>query len=151
MADARELVKKYLQEKRVMQLATSANGRAWSCNLHFYADDDLNLYWVSLESREHSQHIAVNAVVSAAILVHEDTPDERYVIGLSISGKAELVHDKIGSSVKEAYFKKVGTPPAVQADIASGKNQHKFYRLTPGKIGLFDTLNFDQPRQELAL
>lgn len=152
MTDARQLVKKYLKEKNIMQLATSADGKAWSCNLHFYADDDMNLYWISLEAREHSQMINENPVVSAAVLVHEGNQSERYIIGLSISGRAELVHHSLDKSVKEAFFAKHGTPPAVRSDIMSGQDEHKFYRLTPDRIVLFDTLNFkEEPRQEIVL
>ena len=49
MNDLRERIKNYLKTARVMQLATSVDDKPWACNVHFYSDDDMNLYWCSLQ------------------------------------------------------------------------------------------------------
>jgi len=135
-----------------MQLATSQNDQPWACTLHYYSDKDLNIYWVSTLERQHSQDIAKNPNVAAAILVHENTPEERYVIGLSIQGKAELIGEQVPEEIGKGYIQKLGRDSSLLSDIASGKNLHKFYKLTPSKIILFDSKNFsDNPRQEIVL
>lgn len=134
-----------------MQLATFSENKMWSCNLHFYADDDMNLYWMSSESRKHSQHIAQDGRASVAIMVHEDKPDEKYVVGIQMSGRAEKVPDLV-QPIKDAFFAKVGTPPAIQADIASGKIQNAFYKFTPDEVVLFSNKDFpEEPRQTVKL
>lgn len=147
-----DLVKEYLPMHRVMQLATSAANQPWACNIHYYSDDDLNLYWISTTDRRHSQDIAQNPQVAATILVHEDAPGENYVIGVSIEGKAELIGQNIDEQIAGDYINKLAKDPSLIKDIASGKNPHKFYRLKASKIVLFDSKNFpDNPRQEVTL
>jgi len=135
-----------------MQLATSFNDQPWACTVHYYSDTDLNLYWISTKEREHSKHIAQNPNVAAAVLVHLNTSEERYIIGISVQGKAELVDEQLPRDLGQNYIQKTGRDPSLLSDIASGKNPHKFYRLTPSKIVLFDTKNFrGNPRQEWVL
>lgn len=150
--DGKELIKKYLKEARVMHLATSVNNKPWVCNVHFYADDDNNIYWISTEARRHSQEIAQNPNVAATIKVHEDKPDEMYVIGLSVEGTAELLTEEETKKIGPHYVKKLDKVSTLVEDILSGKNPHKFYRLKPTNFVLFDTLNFhDNPRQEFSV
>jgi uncharacterized protein YhbP (UPF0306 family) len=150
--DPEALIRQYVEQARIMQLATSANDQPWACTIHYYSDKDLNIYWVSTLEREHSKNIAQNPKVSAAILVHEDTPDEQYVIGMSLEGEVELIGEQVPEEIGQSYIQKLGRPPTLLRDIASGKNPHKFYRLKPSRIVLFDTKNISgNPRQEITL
>jgi uncharacterized protein YhbP (UPF0306 family) len=145
---AEELIKQYLEQVKVMQLATSINGQPWVCTVSYYSDKDLNFYWISTIEREHSQAIAQNPKVAAAIVVHEGTPEERYIIGISLEGEAELLGEQIPVDIGKSYIEKTGREPSLLSDIALGKKPDKFYRLKPSKIVLFDTKNFrDNPRQ----
>jgi uncharacterized protein YhbP (UPF0306 family) len=135
-----------------MQLATSVSDQPWVCTLHYYSDKDLALYWISKVDRKHSQDIERNKKVAAAILVHENTLEEQYVIGISIVGMAELIGERIDEKAGSGYIQKHAKDPSLLSDIASGKNPHKFYRLKPSRIVLFDSKNFpDSPRQEVIL
>jgi uncharacterized protein YhbP (UPF0306 family) len=145
---AEDFIRQYLEQIKIMQLATSINDQPWACTVHYYSDKDLNLYWISTLEREHSKAIAQNPKVAAAILVHENTSEERYIQGISIEGEAELIGEQITLDIGKNYVEKIGRPPSLLVDIASGKNPHKFYRLKPSKIILFDTKNFPtDPRQ----
>jgi uncharacterized protein YhbP (UPF0306 family) len=150
MTDAKQLVKKYLDQMNIMQLATSVGDLPWVCNLHFYADNEANLYWISKPDRRHSLEINDNPNAAAAILVHENTPEENYVIGISIAGRAEPIKGLPPPEVTHAFMKKHGHKSSLADEIASGENSHQFYRLTARTIVLFDSKNFpEQPRQEL--
>lgn len=150
ISNLKALLVKYLGETRVMQLSTAVNNQPWTCNVHFFADDKFNLYWISTPSRRHSEEIAQNQKVAAAILVHEDTPTEKYIIGISVEGMARLATSQ--EQIEKAYARKLAKPPALMDDIREGRNPHKFYKLTPARIVLFDTKNFkDNPHQELVL
>ena len=152
MMSVEELVRKYLPTVNIIQLATSVSNQPWLCTVHYYSDKNLNLYWCSTLDRRHSREIKQNQQVAAYILIHENTPDEKYVIGISITGTAELIGENIDKQIGEAYVKKLGHKPEFLKEIASGKNQHKFYRLKPNKFVLFDSKNFsDNPRQEWTL
>lgn len=147
----KELVNQFLPAAKIMQLATSANDEPWVCTVHFYSDDALNLYWISKPDRWHSWQISQNPQVAATILVHENTPDENYVVAVTVAGQAELV-EPIDENVGQAFIKKLNREATLLEDIASGRNPHKFYRLKPERLVLFDTKNFPaDPRQEFKL
>jgi len=148
----KELLIGYLELLKIMQLATSDNGQPWVCNLHYYSDKDLNLYWISKQETRHSQEIMKTPKVASVILVHEDTLQEQYVIGISIEGTAEPFDIKSNEEVGRGYIQKIGGDQSLLDDILRGKNPHKFYRLKPAKIVLFDSKNFPHdPRQELTV
>jgi uncharacterized protein YhbP (UPF0306 family) len=152
MKTAEELIREYLPMVNVMQLATSVGNQPWLCTVHFYNDDDFNLYWISTPERRHSQEIAHNNKVAAYMLVHENTPEEDYVIGISIEGTAELIGQEVDGVIDKAYAKKQDKDPQLMADIKSGKNPHRFYKFTPTKFVIFDTKNIKgNPRQEWSL
>lgn len=142
--EPRQLVELYLKEKRVMQLATQQeDGKLWACNVHFVVGKDDNLYWLSDPDRDHSNHIKQNPQVAACVLVHEDTEDEQYVQGISISGEARLVDfDEEFARVSELYVAKFPSRRQWVESIVNGESANKFYALKPTKIDLFDTKNF---------
>jgi uncharacterized protein YhbP (UPF0306 family) len=143
-----ELIRQYLSQVNIMQLATSVDNQPWACTVHYYSDDDFNLYWVSTLARKHSQDIDKNPKVAAAVMVHENTPDEPYVIGISIEGSAELIGSRVTDEVAQGYARKHGKDSDMPA-IAQGKHPHKFYRLKPSRIVLFDSKSFpEDPRKE---
>lgn len=148
----KQLIRDYLKTPRVMQLSTCANNHPWVCNVHYYSDDDFNIYWISTPERRHSKEIEQNPNVSITVKVHEDTPDEKYVIGISAEGAAEMMDDEDAEEIAKKYISKLDKIPTLFEDIKSGRNPHKFYRLKTQNIVLFDVKNFpDDPRQEITL
>lgn len=148
----RDLVKKYFNEVKIMQLATSDNDEPWACNVHFYTDDELNFYWLSAKDRVHSIQIASNPNAAIAIKVQEDTPDDKDVIGISIAGAAKLLGGEIDKSIASGFIAKHQKPADFLDNVLDGSSPHQFYVLKPSKIVLFDTKNFPQdPRQNVSL
>jgi uncharacterized protein YhbP (UPF0306 family) len=149
--DPKQLAKEYVKQFNVMQLATAEDNDPWICTVHFYADDELNFYWVSSTDRHHSRHIAKNPLASATFVVHENTPEEGYVISVTASGKAEVVTD-VADEIRKAYIAKLHKPANLLPDSDDSANLQKFYRLKPDSIIVFDTKNFPKnPRQEFSL
>ncbi|HUD10473.1 MAG TPA: pyridoxamine 5'-phosphate oxidase family protein [Candidatus Saccharimonadales bacterium] len=144
-----ELVRKYTPGVNIMQLATSVNNHPWICTVHFYSDEALNFIWCSNTDRRHSEELKQNQQAAAYILIHENTPDEDYVIGVSIMGVAELIGSKIEEKIGQGFVKKLRKEKNYLEDIASGIKPSRFYKLTPKLIVLFDNKNFpNNPRQE---
>ncbi len=131
--DVKDLLIKYVNQPRVMQLASVGDAQPWVCSVHFFADDELNFYWCSTPERRHSKEIAHNQRVAAAVVVHEDTPNEPYVIGISVEGGAVLANQKDIGRIGDNYIQKLGKDPSLLQDILAGRNPHCFYRLTPTK------------------
>src|SRR2546430_2002753 len=103
----------------MMQLATLDGDQPWACTVYFVPDANLNLYWISLPSRRHSQEIERHPKVAAAIPIKHVVGES--VIGLSVEGEAEVVTD--AGELKQAaelYAARYGK------DIARFRDENKF-------------------------
>jgi uncharacterized protein YhbP (UPF0306 family) len=148
--DLKQLIKDYLEEARMLQVATSKNDQPWVCTVYFAYDQDFNIYWISKPSRRHSEEIADNAN-AAGVIVLPHTPGDK-VRGIQFEGVAEKLANP--EQIKESigYYEKRYNRPGIGEDMISGKNEHVLYRIKPRLIVLFDELNFpDDPRRELKL
>jgi len=147
--DAQELAAEYLPTARVMQVATSSENKPYVVNVHYYSDENGCLYWISETTARHSQELATNPHACAVIKVHEDTPEENWIIGLNAEGTVEYLGSDPGAGIAEAYQAKLDKPQKLMDRVASGAESLGFYRLTPERYSLFDTKNFPKnPKQE---
>lgn len=136
----KEAIRKQLNSGvHVMQLATSAANVPWVCNVHFDVDDDLNIYWMSVEACRHSEDIAKNPQVAVAVVVHEQPPLQ----GIQIAGKAEQVSFEDHEAILRHYAKRHDRKTLV-ADALSGKVPFKLYRVVPEFIDIIDKKNFPE-------
>lgn len=150
MNNIEESIKAYVSQANIMQLGTSENDQPWICTLHFYSDADLNFYWCSTTDRRHSKELAHNSKAACYVLVHENTPEEDYVIGVSVEGHAELVHGGNVAAAAKGYVEKLGKDEATLQSILSG--EQPFYRLKAEQVVLFNNKDFpENPRQVLRL
>lgn len=141
------LIKQYLSEAPTMQVASSVGGQPWVCTVYFVPDEELNLYWLSLPTRRHSQEVAKNPKIAISVPVKFD---KQPVIGISTEGQATIVSD--GGVVKEvmaSYVSKYKQGQDFHNNFLEGKNQHMLYKFTPKSFVLFDEVNFpDDARQQ---
>lgn len=143
--DPKALVKEYLSEGRIMQLATSRDNEPWVCNLHMATDDKANIYWISKPTRRHSEDIASNRNVAITIAIKTDKP----LIGVQIEGTAAVVtnNDIIRAATRDWMRRHGGSEKFIES-IVDGSNEHKLYQMTPRAVQLFDEVNFpDSPMQ----
>jgi uncharacterized protein YhbP (UPF0306 family) len=142
--NAQELVQTYLADSEIMQLATVADGQPWICTVHFAADQDMNLYWMSLRNRRHSQEVA--AYANAAVTVVKSEEDRQ---AIQMAGKAfELVGEeaKVADQVYAARFG--SKPERLEEALHGGFEDRAYYVFRPDEVVLFDVKNFpDEPRQ----
>lgn len=133
------IIKKYLVQAKIMQLATVRNGQPWICSLHFASDDDSNIYWITKPTTRHSQDIEANAHVAIAIAVKTDRP----LIGIQVEGTAEELTDAaVLGPAMECYIEHHGTDKTFADQIVAGTNEHKLYKFTPRRFSLYDEVNF---------
>lgn len=149
--DLRELIKDYLKEAKLMQLATSVNNQPWICSVWFAADEDLNIYWFSSTTRRHSAEILKNPKVAAAIVLPHTPQDKPR--GLQLQGVAELLKQKKDIlKAQSIYEGRIFTRQTITELMNNKENPHKFYRIKPTKFILFDAVNFpENSRQEYKL
>ncbi len=150
MHQVQDLVVKYLDQARQMQVATSVNNVPWIATVYFAHDNLHNLFWISKPDRRHSKELIANPKVAGAIVI-EQKPGEP-VRGVQFQGTARDVTNpeeirKLFLAYGERYDKL-----GITEDIISGKNPHHLYEVEPELFVLFDEVNFpDQPRQEWHL
>jgi uncharacterized protein YhbP (UPF0306 family) len=136
-----QLIRKYLAAGHMMQLATVADAQPWVCTVYYVADDDLNLYWISVPGRRHSQEIAAHAPAAAAIPI-AFTPGEK-VVGMQVEGDAAAVTEAAElQRAAELYHARFNHDDSFVDDYVAGRRDHKFYRLQPRLIVLFDEQTF---------
>lgn len=151
MDKVEELIRDYLKEATMMQLATSVNNQPWVCNVWFASDDDLNIYWFSSTTRRHSGEIKQNAKVAAAFCLPQTPKDAPR--GLQVQGTAiELESPEDTAKARSVYEGRVFDAKTIDSLVANPEKPHKFYRITPSLFVLFDAVNFpDESRQEWKL
>lgn len=147
--DPLELIRGYLPQGRMMQIATVSGDQPWICTVYFVEDDDLNLYWLSWPTRRHSQEIAAHNKVAVAVPIKFDKP----VTGIQAEGTAAVVTDKqVIASVMKRYAERYGSGRQFYDRYLAGENQHVLYRFTPTKYVLFDEVTFpNDGRKEISL
>ncbi len=144
-----ELIRRYLPHGRIMQLATVQDGQPWVCTVYYVEDDDLNLYWLSLPTRRHSQEIAKHNKVAVTVPLKFDKP----TIGIQAEGDAEAVADKeLIAEVMQRYVQRHDAGRQFYERFIAGENQHVLFKFTPKSYVLFDEVDFpDNGRQEATL
>ena len=146
-----QIIREYAKEAKMMQLATAKDGRPWVCNVWFATDDNLNFYWFSAMTRRHSQEVQANPYVAASVCLPQ-TPSDA-AIALQIEGRAEeLVKPGDTAQAMKCYVGRVFNLKQVKEFMKHPTKPHRFYRLTPKSIILFDTVHFpNESRQEFHL
>lgn len=147
MISLEELIRKYLKEGRILQIATSAGDQPWCCTVYYASDEDLNLYWISKSDTRHSKEIQQNSKVAGAIPIKYDN---LIVIGVQFEGRAVMIEDPqvIKDKVK-LYADKFSRGEDWYQDFLKGSNVHKLYKIEPKSFVVFDRVNFpDNDRQE---
>lgn len=148
--DPIELIRHYLPGARMMQVATSKDGQPWVCTVYFVEGDDLELYWLSLPSRRHSQEIHQGSKVAIAVPIKFDKP----VVGIQAEGEASEVTDpETVKRIMQKYTERHNAGHDFYGKFAAGENQHKLYKFTPRKLVLFDEVSYEtgEGRKEITL
>ena len=86
------LIAQLVKGQSTLAVATcGTDGSPRSAPLFYLADDDLQLYWFSSSSSEHSRNLKKNP--SAAVTIYRPTEKWREIRGVQMRGTAALVAD----------------------------------------------------------
>src|SRR5579883_3512628 len=97
-----ELIRDYLKDAIVMQIATTHENKPWICTVHFAYDEKFNLYWISRPDRRHSQEIANNTSIAGAIVLPHVVGQK--VRGIQFEGNAQQITDPTEAREALTYF-----------------------------------------------
>lgn len=131
-----QTIRQYLPQVIHMSLATVRDNKPWVSEVHFSYDDDLNLYFVSLPNRRHSEEIADNPHVAGNIVTQHALNQK--VRGVYFEGTAE----KLGDVDKNhpafvAAHGRFNTPLKALEDYDVA-DKPKFYKITVSDWYLYD-------------
>ncbi len=147
----RTLITEYLQQAKLMQLATVSNGNPWVCSVWYGFDDDLNIYFFSATNRRHSLEISNDNRVAGAMALPQTPQDQPR--GLQFEGKAKRLTDEADiTHARSTYEGRIFDAETINKFMAHQERPHSFYRIVPSKFVLFDAVNFpENSRQEYKL
>ncbi len=149
----KQLIMEYLDEGKLMQIATSNAGRPWIATVWYAHDKDMNLYWISKRMRRHSMELEKNPNVAGTIVKPHTVGSGEKVRGLQFEGTARPCNGREFKIADELYMKKYPDADRVPPILKGVTNFiATFYVAKPSAIVLFDEINFPKdPRQELKL
>jgi uncharacterized protein YhbP (UPF0306 family) len=147
-ADIRQLIVDYMTEQKLMQLATVGRDGPWACSVWQAFDDELNIYFFSATTRQHSQEIEKDGRVAGSIAKPHEVSDKPRAI--QFSGTATKLNDPADvAKARSVYEGRIFDAETIDKLMANPDRPHMFYKITPKKFVLFDTVNFpDNSRQE---
>lgn len=135
------IAKDYLQQGRVMQIATLHDGSPRVNSVYYVPANDMSaVYWMSEPRRRHSDDVLKDARMAGAIAIKTDWP----VAGLQFIGKGSVLQDeeklrKIIDAYNEKYH---DAAKGLFERIQEGTNKHLIYELAIESLELFDGVNF---------
>ncbi len=146
--DPKQLALTYLQQHRVMTLATNGPDGLWAAAV-FYASEGFDLYFLSAGHTRHAQNIAATPHIAAAI--QEDYADWAAIQGIQLAGDvAQLsgVARLKAIAVYQAKFPFLSqAPTAIQAAF----EKVNWYRLRPYQLYFVDNSRGFGHRDEIVL
>lgn len=101
---AKEDLKKFLDEQKLMAIATSSKDNGmWIANVYYAVDKDFNFYFVSDPKTQHCMDIHENPEVAIAIakFAPNDISDR---VGVQITGQAEQVKNLVQAGKVMALY-----------------------------------------------
>lgn len=149
--DLKSLIKQYLREAKLMQLATSLNDQPWICSVWFASDEDMNIYWLSSTTRRHSKEVMENSKVAGAITLPQTPNDPPR--GLQFQGNAKLLtKQKDVDKAMSVYAGRIFSEKDIREFMKNKEKPHRLYKIKPTQFVLFDAVNFpENSRREYNL
>lgn len=133
--DTRHSALAYLEEHRVISLATTGVQGPWAAAV-FYASQGFDLYFLSAMHTRHVQDLAINPRVAATI--QEDYRDWPDIKGIQMEG---VVRELTGKDRQEAITLYRGKFPfmvSAGAQIQSALRRVSWFRLKPDRVYYID-------------
>lgn len=138
-------MKEFLESNQILALATTDGKHAYCCNLHYYSDDSMNLYFVSRAEREHSKNILSHKHVAVAIYDAVRVTDNK-VTGIQIKWICTPFTVNDGLDIINAYYKKFPEKFTGEIqEILEKRDFRSFFKIETKRIRMIDGHSWDTP------
>lgn len=138
----------YLQQHRVMTLATQGPHGIWAAAL-FYVNYAFTLYFLSAGHTRHARNLA--AAPRAAATIQEEYEDWPEIKGIQLEGVVEVLADAAREEAERRYREKYPFLAAADPSIQEALSRMNWYRLTPDRLYFIDNSRGLGHRDEVAL
>lgn len=123
--DVEKIVREYLDKTVHLSLGTVSGARPWVCEVHFAYDDQLNLYFVSLQTTRHCQEIAANPHVAGNIV--KQHPVGEAPNGIYFEGEAVMIEPS--ATDIERYCSRLKRDSTELTALLQEANGRRMYRI----------------------
>jgi len=141
------IIREYIDQVIHMSLATVKNNKPWVCEVHFYYDNELNLYFTSSKNSRHAQELIANASVAGNIVTqHFKNQKVRCV---EFEGTAEMLTGaEAEQTAYQAYVTRFGESEGLLNEIRKDGDARCF-KITVHDFFLFDSYNGERSKNHL--
>ena len=141
--DHKKYILDYLENNRLMTLATSEKNIPWAATVFFAYDQDLNIYFISRPETRKTKHLQANPNVSVVVNHHQ--PKSGLIKGVQLEGTAQMLDKNKDVKALEIFKKRHGW-------VDEYLHDHELYKIIPKKIYYLDDELFGLgDREELQL
>ena len=99
-------VRALLERENTLVLATTADdGTPIATPLFYYADGELNLYWLSSPDSRHSRNLGVRSRVAVAVFTQ--VSDWKGICGVQMEGAAGVVDSATRAEMQDSYRRRL--------------------------------------------
>lgn len=141
------IIREYISQVIHMSFATVKDQKPWVCELHFYYDDELNLYFTSSKHTRHAQELLANPYVAGNIVTqHFKNQKVRCV---EFEGRAEMLSGKEAEvTAYKAYVARFGESENLLNEIRKDGDVRSF-KITVSDFFLFDSYGESRGKHQL--
>ena len=131
------IVREYIEQVIHMSFATVKDNKPWVCELHFYYDEELNLYFTSSKKTRHAQELLANPHVAGNIVTqHFKNQKVRCV---EFEGTAEILDGiEAEEAAYKAYVARYGESEGLLNEIRKDSDVYMF-KIKVQNFFLFDS------------
>lgn len=143
--DVEKTIREYLPQVIHMSLATSRDNKPRVFEVHFAFDNDLNLYFVSSLTSQHSEDIRQNPFVAGNIVTQHFLNQK--VRGVYFEGHAEELQDETkATQALTAYSARFTENPQL-VKVAKAEDSARFYKITVSDYYVLDGYVSNPPQK----
>lgn len=148
MDEVRQRAQAYLNDHRVMTLATSGSGGVWAAAV-FYVNEVFDLYFLSAPNTRHARDIAERPRVAATI--QEDYRDWPDIKGIQMEGDAFQLGGRAQRQAMALYLVKYPFLATAGVVIRGALARVSWYQLKPSRLYFIDNSQGFGHRDEIRL
>ncbi len=155
MSELFQTVEPYLQNVKLLTLASCKNNAPWCATVFYAFDSKLNFYFLSKPFRRHSQEILGNPNVSFTVVEQRFEFGDKNMQGVQAEGKCDLLTGKVALAAFEVYKRRFPLAEKVPVTDLTGESKsdqaHRIWKISPAMIKIIHEEKYGVTGKEFKL